>query len=458
MEDKRLSLLSSENISKAIFKLSIPIVMGMMIQVLYNLVDTYFIGMIGDEKQLAAANMGFPVFILLMAIANIIGTGAASYISRLLGKKDYEEGNKTISISVMLTVIISMIVTIFGVLFIEPITKGLGATGEVYNYTYQYIIILLLGAITVIGSFTLGQLLRAEGNMMKFVKGMLIGTILNIILDPIFIFTFKLGIQGAAIATVIGYLASTIYYLYVFLKGDTILKINLKYMNFDKRVLAEIFKIGTPASLSQMLMGVANVLANNIAIGYGTVTVAGMGVAMKVMMIGTFIFMGFAAGCQPLIGFNYGSGNIERVKETIKKGVTITTLIGIVLAIVFYIIAPSIINIFINQQDVVDKGSVILRALLISLPILGAQMIGTISAQALGKAVISTILSISRQGILYMPLLIILNSAFGFNGLIYAQPLTDIIMAIFSLSLIWSTLSKEELKGLTISTSLKIEK
>lgn len=443
MNESRLNLLEKEDVTKALLKLSIPMIMGMMMQVFYNLVDTYFIGRLEDPNQLAAANIAFPVFVLLMAIANIIGTGAASYISRCLGKKDYENANKTASISFMLVVIFSLIVTIFGVLFCSSIVKLLGTSDEVYNYTYEYVKIMFLGSVTVIGSFTLGQIIRSEGDMKTFVRGMMTGTILNIILDPVFIFTFNMGIKGAAIATIIGYSVSLIYYVSCFISGKSILKINKNYMIYDKVVLGEIFKIGIPGSLNQILMGVANVVSNNIAITYGTLTVAGIGVAMKVMMIGTFIFIGFSSGTQPFIGFNYGANNLDRVKEAIKKSVTMTTIIGIILAIIFYLFSENIIRTFISDNDVVKEGSIILKALLLSLPFIGGQMIATVTSQSLGKAVLSTILSISRQGLLYIPLIILLNKFFGFNGFIYAQPITDVIMITLSLFLISNMLSKE---------------
>lgn len=443
LNESRLNLLEKEDVTKALLKLSIPMIMGMMMQVFYNLVDTYFIGRLEDPNQLAAANIAFPVFVLLMAIANIIGTGAASYISRCLGKKDYENANKTASISFMLVVIFSLIVTIFGVLFCSRIVKLLGTSDEVYNYTYEYVKIMFLGSITVIGSFTLGQIIRSEGDMKTFVRGMMTGTILNIILDPVFIFTFNMGIKGAAIATIIGYSVSLIYYLSCFISGKSILKINKNYMIYDKVILGEIFKIGIPGSLNQMLMGVANVVSNNIAITYGTLTVAGIGVAMKVMMIGTFIFIGFSSGTQPFIGFNYGANNLDRVKEAVKKSVTMTTIIGIILAIIFYLFSENIIRTFISDNDVVKEGSIILKVLLLSLPFIGGQMIATVTSQSLGKAVLSTILSISRQGLLYIPLIILLNKFFGFNGFIYAQPITDVIMITLSLFLISNMLSKE---------------
>lgn len=444
MEDKKIRLLRDEKVSKAILKLSIPMVMGMMIQVLYNLVDTYFIGMLNDANQLAAANISLPVFMMLMAIAGIVGSGSSSYISRCLGNKDYEEANKTISIATGILIIMSIIVMIAGIFMSPNIAKGLGANEATFNYTYKYIFIMFIGAIPVMCSYALGQLLRSEGNIMQSVIGLTLGTVVNIVLDPVFIFGLKMEITGAAIATIIGQTSTLIYFMYAFLKGKTTLKINLKKFKYDKNIFKEIFTIGVPASLNQMLMGVATVIVNNIAVGYGTLTVAGMGVAMKIMTIGTFVFMGFSAGCQPLVGYNYGCNNIPRVKEIIKKGIIITSIIGLSLALIFGVFANSLIGLFTSEPEVINKGAIILRALIISLPFVGGQMISTTSAQSMGKVVVAFILSISRQGLLYMPLLIILNKVFGFSGFIYAQPITDMIMLTFSAILLFKVMPKED--------------
>ncbi|MBN8048767.1 MATE family efflux transporter [Paraclostridium bifermentans] len=444
MEDKKIRLLRDEKVSKAILKLSIPMVMGMMIQVLYNLVDTYFIGMLNDANQLAAANISLPVFMMLMAIAGIVGSGSSSYISRCLGNKDYEEANKTISIATGILIIMSIIVMIAGIFMSPNIAKGLGANKATFNYTYKYIFIMFIGAIPVMCSYALGQLLRSEGNIMQSVIGLTLGTVVNIVLDPVFIFGLKMEITGAAIATIIGQTSTLLYFMYAFLKGKTTLKINLKKFKYDKNIFKEIFTIGVPASLNQMLMGVATVIVNNIAVGYGTLTVAGMGVAMKIMTIGTFVFMGFSAGCQPLVGYNYGCNNISRVKEIIKKGIIITSIIGLSLALIFGVFANSLIGLFTSEPEVINKGAIILRALIISLPFVGGQMISTTSAQSMGKVVVAFILSISRQGLLYMPLLIILNKVFGFSGFIYAQPITDMIMLTFSAILLFKVMPKED--------------
>ena len=443
MDEKNIDILANQPVGKAIFKLAIPMVMGMMVQVFYNLVDTYFIGLLGDANQLAAANMAMPIFMLLMGMASIIGTGASSYISRSLGKSDYEQANKTTTIAVCLLLILSVIVTSVGVLACNSIVSALGASGDTFSYTYQYVIIMLLGGVGVMGNFAFGQLLRAEGNAMMSMMGMVIGTVLNLVLDPLFIFTFDMGVSGAALATVIGNMVGFIYYLVCFFRGKTVLKIKFKLFSFDKTIFTEIFKIGLPSSFNQLLMGGSTLVLNNIAITYGTSTVAGMGVATKIMMIGTFIFIGFSTGCQPLIGYSYGAGNLSRVKEIIKVGIKLTGTIGITLFVIFFFTSPFLIKMFTNDPEVIEKGNIIMRALMWSLPFLGGQMIATATAQSMGKAVAAMILSISRQGLLYIPLLLILNSIFGFNGFVYAQAITDILMFVFANIYVSRIINKE---------------
>jgi putative MATE family efflux protein len=317
-------------VAKAILKLSIPVVFGMMVQVFYNLVDTFFIGKLNDQNQLAAANITTPVFMLLMAIATIVSTGAASYISRCLGKKDQENANRTLTTGILICIALAVVVIVVGLIFVKPLIITLGASAEVYPYAYQYVVAMLLGSIPVMLNYAGGQLIRSEGAVMPSITGMMIGTVVNIILDPIFIFGFKMGILGAGIATVLGNAASVGYYMWYYLSGKSILQIKPKFISTDKTIWKEIFLIGIPASISQLFTSVAMIVLNNQAKVYGDSVLAGMGISSKLMFIGTFIFMGFAAGCQPLVGFNYGAKNFKRVREILKTGMVMTFGIGFV--------------------------------------------------------------------------------------------------------------------------------
>jgi putative MATE family efflux protein len=280
--------------------------------------------------------------------------------------------------------------------------------------------------------------------------GMLIGTIGNVILDPIFIFGFKMGIKGAAIATVIGNAVGLLYFIIFYLRGKSIVKFKLSNIYPQKDILKEIFAIGMPSSVSQLLMGVAAMVCNNLAVTYGDNTVAGMGVATKIVMIGTYIFMGFAAGSQPLTGYSFGAKNYERVKEIIKEGMLITSTTGIVLMIVFGIFANEIISFFTPVSEVITQGSFILQGLKWSLPVIGAQMLGAVTVQAMGKGRASLLLSIARQGVFYIPILLLLNAFFGLKGLIFAQPIADLLALILAIIILRTIIKKSQLVLQTI--------
>ncbi len=445
MNDKRIKLMSKAPVTEAILKLSLPVVMGMMVQVFYNLVDTFFIGRLGDPNQLAAANLTTPIFMMMMAIAGIVGTGAASYISRSLGSKDYDTANQTLSLSILIIGVLAAIVTIAGMIFLSPLVRSLGASPEVYPYAKDYGLYLFIGSIFIMSNYAIGQLLRSEGAAMPSITGMMIGTVLNIVLDPIFIFVFGMGVKGAAIATVIGNAAGVLYYIYYYKTGKTLVKFEISAIKFKASIIKEIFGIGLPASLSQLLMSVAMIISNNIAAGYGDVVVAGIGVSFKIMTIGTFVFMGFAAGCQPLTGFNYGAGNYSRVNEILVKGLLLTTGIGAVLSLAFGIFARPLIGVFASDMpQVIDKGVQILNAMKWSLIVLGGQMLANTTIQAFGKAKAALFLSILRQGVFFIPSLFILNAAWGFQGFIYAQPTADVLTTSVAILVLYNIVKNTE--------------
>lgn len=454
MKEKQIGILRDAPVTQAILKLSIPVVLGMMVQVFYNLVDTYFIGRLGDPNQLAAANITTPLFMIMMSISGIIGTGGASYISRCLGEKNYDRASQTLSTGIAIIIGLGAVVTFLGLGFDSQLMYAMGASEQVYPFALDYASVLFMGSIAIMCSFTLGQLMRSEGAAVQSIIGMALGTVTNIILDPVFIFGFDMGIRGAAIATVLGNLVSVVYYIYYYASKKCIVKFSLKKIGLNKTVWGQIWSIGTPASLSQLLMSVAIITCNNLAMEYGNVVVAVMGVANKIMTIGTFIFIGFAAGCQPLVGFNYGAKNYGRVNQIIKKAMLITICIGVVLFVLFSIFAGDLINVFADgMPEVVAVGTVILRALMWSLIVLGPQMLAMTTVQALGKAKASLFLSIARQGLLFIPLLFLLNSLFAFGGMIYAQPVSDGISVLISLLVLRSILKKAESENLNANNT-----
>ena len=442
-EDKRIFTLSEEKPVKAVVKMGVPLIAGMFIMVLYNLVDTYFIGLMHDDYQLAAVNLASPVMMITIAVSNMIGTGSSSLIARSLGADDREKANHTLTVGFMLTVINSMIVAAVGLIFLQSIVQGLGAKDNTTIYTEQYVRIILLGSLFTMGNYTFGQLLRSEGSVKYSIVGMIVGTIVNIILDPIFIFTLHLQIQGAAIATIIGNGCGMAVSLLFYIRGKTLLKPSLKYIKPTAEILKEIFWVGVPASLETLLTSAAYIVNNNLAVGYGELTVAAMGIAQKVLSLGNYIYQGFAAGTQPIMGYNYGAKNYTRMMNVLKAGVMVVSGTELVLMGLYGIFAPLLIGIFTESAEVILIGTMVLRTLMFILPFVGAVSMCRMSFQAMGKPQYAFGITLVRQLILYVPLLLLLNYIFGLGGMLWAQPVTEMIMMVSSIFLLYGVIRKE---------------
>ena len=443
-EDKRIFIMREEKPAKAVIKLGVPLIAGMFIMVLYNLVDTYFIGLMRDDYQLAAVNLAYPVMMISIAISNMIGTGASSLIARSLGAGDREKADHTVTAGFVLTVVNSVIVAVLGLILLGPIVKGLGAQANTFDYTRQYVQVILAGSLFTMGNYTFGQLLRSEGSVKQSVAGMIAGTIVNIILDPIFIFGLGLEIRGAAIATILGNAAGMCVSLWFYLGGKTLLSPSLKYIRPTVEILKEIFWVGVPATLETLLTSAAYIVNNNLAVGYGELTVAAMGIAQKILSLGNYVYQGFAAGTQPIMGYNYGAKNYRRMIDVLKAGVLICSGTELCIMAVYGIFAPLLIGIFTDSAEVISTGSRVLRTIMWILPFVGAVSMSRMSFQAMGKPQYAFAITLVRQLLLYVPLLLILNRVFGFGGMIWAQPVTELIMMTVSLTLLYRVIKGHE--------------
>lgn len=442
MNDKRLYILEKEPVFSAILKLSIPMVMGMLVQVLYNLTDTFFVGKLNDPNQIAAVALTMPLFLLLMSFSGILGNGGASYLSRLLGERNFGKAARVATIALYSCIALGAVLTLLGLLFLKPLILLLGTSAETYAPSLAYGRIILAGGMVIMANFALGQLLRAEGAAKESMMGMLIGTVVNIVLNPIFIFPLGMGVAGSAVATIIGNMAGLAYYLNYYRNRPDMMSLSPSNFSLDPEIYAEILKIGIPASLNQILMSVASIICNNIAAQYGDATVAAMGVSGRIIMIPIFIIIGIAVGSQPLIGFSYGAGLTRRLKDSIRTATLMGTAVGLFFTAVFWAFSARLIAVFINETAIIQTGTVILNALLISLPFVGVQIVTTSAVQAMGKALPALFLSISRQGLIYIPALFILNMLFGFHGFIYSQAVTDVLTTAVSLTVITGLMSR----------------
>ena len=444
-EDRRIYILREAKPAKAVVTLGVPLIAGMFIMVLYNLVDTYFIGLLRDDYQLAAVNLAYPVMMISIAISNMIGTGASSLIARSLGAGDREKADHTVTAGFVLTVVNSVIVAALGLILLGPIVKGLGAQANTFDYTRQYVQVILVGSLFTMGNYTFGQLLRSEGSVKQSVAGMIAGTVVNIILDPIFIFALGMEIRGAAIATILGNAAGMCVSLWFYLGGKTLLSPSLKYIRPTAEILKEIFWVGVPATLETLLTSAAYIVNNNLAVGYGELTVAAMGIAQKILSLGNYVYQGFAAGTQPIMGYNYGAKNYRRMIDVLKAGVLVCSGTELCIMAVYGIFAPQLIGIFTDSAEVISTGSRVLRTIMWILPFVGAVSMSRMSFQAMGKPQYAFAITLVRQLFLYVPLLLILNRVFGFGGMIWAQPVTELIMMAASLTLLYRVIKSHEI-------------
>jgi len=438
--DKRIYTMTEEKPVKAVMKMGLPLIAGMFVMAFYNLVDTYFIGKMNDDYQLAAVNLAYPVILILVAISNMIGTGASSLIARSMGAGDKDTARHTLTAGFVLTFTNSIIVAVMGHIFMNPLIKLLGASDQSFEYTKEYVSVLLIGSFFFMGSYTFCQLLRAEGSVQYSMVGMVVGTILNIILDPIFIFTLGMGVKGAALATVIGNAAGAVCSVMYYVAGKTLLVPDMKKLVPSKRILKEIFWVGVPATLETLLTTTAYIVNNNLAAGYGDQTVAAMGVSQKVITLGSYIYQGYASGLQPLMGYNYGAKNYDRMLKLMRAGIIVITGTELLVMVIFGSTAPLIISVFSESEAVIEIGAKVLRANMFILIFVGSISTARSSFQAMGKPQYAFLITVIRQLVLYIPLLLIFNHCFGFGGLIWAQPVTECIVMVLSIILLYKNI------------------
>ncbi len=452
MNHKNIYTLEKMPVKKAVISLIIPTILSMMVQIFYNLTDTFFIGKLNDPYQVAAVTITMPLFMMLMAISGIFGNGAGSYISRLLGQKRYPEAKQVSSLAIFCITVAGVLISILSLLLIDSILNMIGTSQHTFDYCKKYLIIILLGSVPIMLNFAVSQFLRSEGSAKIALIGMIIGTGANIILDPVFIFGFHQGVIGAAIATVIGNILSLIYYAWYYLKGKSLASPSLHNLRFKKEYFYEILKIGLPTSISQIMMSVGSSISFKLAVAYGDHALAAMGVSQRVISIVIFTFIGLAAGIQPLIGYSYGAKNHKRLKESLNFAITLGMGFASVFIILFIFFSKYAVIMFIQDSQVVDFGSRMLKVFVYAIPFASLQMIFMVTLQAMGKAVPSLVVSLCRQGLVYIPSIIILNYFFQFNGIIWAMPITDVLTTLIAFFFFYPIIYKFEHEPVLVKT------
>ena len=436
MENRNQKIFSEMPVKKAVFKMAVPSVVSSLVLVIYNMADTFFVGQTHNAFQVAAVSLTNPVFVMFMAFANLLGIGGSTAVSIFLGERKKIQAKRTASFCCYASIILGIVSGILIIIFMNPLLKVLGSSENTYQFSKDYLFYIALGAPFIFFANTFGHTVRGEGAASASMIGGMIGTVVNIIFDPVFILIFNMGTAGAAIATVLGNIFGCVYYIYYFKRKSHFLSINFKDFYFLGKAARKTVALGIPAGVNSALMSGSNIVLNNKLVSYGDAPVAAMGVAIKVYLLIVFIHMGIANGIQPLLGYCFGAKKKERFIKIFNFSGFLTILIGTVLTVAYIIFSSEIIEFFINDREVVEYGKKMLIATSVSGPILGILFLCINSMQAVERPFPATLVSICRQGFIFIPLLYVLDKIFGLNGINFAQAAADYISIILSMILL----------------------
>ncbi|MDU7142591.1 MAG: MATE family efflux transporter [Anaerococcus vaginalis] len=432
MNESRINILKEENINTALFKLGMPMVISLLVAALYNVVDTYFVSGLGKEA-VAAVSVAFPIQLIFLGIGLTFGAGAGSYISRLLGGNNKKEASIVATVALLTSAILGIVAAIVLFCYLDGVLKFMGAIPSIIEISKSYTGIFIVGGILGAINVTLGNLAVAQGAAKISLKAMIVGSISNMILDPIFIFGLNLGVRGAAIATLIARVITSLMYLIYFIGDKNLIEIKLPNFKPTFAIYKEVLKIGISMLILQILQTISISKISYAASFYGEEAIAAMGIVLRIVTLGTNVVFGYMKGLQPLAGFNYGAKNYERVREAIKASIKWTNVFCVLWTVIVYIFAPSILSIFGTDENVLNIAMPALRAALIMFITFGFQFTYSTLYLSTGKALGGVFLNSLRQGIVFIPIILLLPKFMGLNGVIYAQTISDLITTIITI-------------------------
>ena len=437
-QKQKMELLGNAPISKALLAMGIPTMLGMLINALYNLADAYFVSGLG-ESQMGAISIVYPLGQVVVGLGLLFGNGAASYISRLLGQGKNEQANKVASTSLYCSLSTGTLLILFCFVFLKPILTLLGATESILPYAITYAGIYIISCIFNVFNVTMNNLVTSEGAAKTTMCALLAGAILNIVLDPIFIYTFELGVAGAAIATAISQVVSTLVYLHYLSTKKSIFRFHWKDCFFSRKIFSEIFKIGIPTLVFQLLTSLSISLINNTSGNYGDAAIAGMGVVTRLVSMGSLTVFGFMKGFQPIAGYSYGAGKYRRLRQAIRTSILWSTLFCIVIGFAFFLFPTQILSQFTTGNvEMIQIGARSLRVNGITFMLFGYYTVYSSLFLALGKGKEGFLLGACRQGICFVPVILILPSIWGVKRILYAQPIADVLSFLITLFMAFS--------------------
>lgn len=428
MKKDRLELIKHGSTAKALFRLSAPTVIAMLVLAIYNFADTAFVAKLHDVDALSATQLIFPVFQLIGALGLTFGMGAASVISRKLGENKNEEAQRAASFAFYCSIVTGLILSIIGIVIPQLIINQLGTTDSNYQYSIDYGRIILGGSIFQVLNMFLNNILRSEGAAKESGIGQLTGALLNIALDPLFIFTFGMGIKGAAAATILAQSITTCILLSFIIRKKSIITLSIRYIKISIQGFLDIMQMGFPVLIRQIVSAVSFIILNILAREYGAGAQAAIGVTLKTFMIVLMVLFGLSQGLQPLVGYNYGAGNLSRTKKSLHTALLWTFIFTTVSALFFILSARIIMPLFFKTDpESAELAIFALRSISLGLFPIGMVVIYGGYFQAVGDGLSSFILAIFQQGLLLIPMLFLFNTLWGVKGLLLAQPVAYFI-------------------------------
>ena len=425
-------LFENTSIKRAYFILALPVVMSMAVTIIYNMVDTFFVAKTGNPNLVAGVSQGAPIFTLMIAIRDIFGLGGSSVISRLFGERRDKTARYISGYCFYASITCGLVVTALMFIFQTPVLHMLGASPATWKYAREYYLVIAGGATFIIFGLSPNNILRTEGLAPQAMIASITGTGINVVLNPIFIFTCGLGAAGSALATVVSNVIADVLMVYYLRTKSKKLTTSIHETKISGKLQREIYAIGIPASVTNIMVTFATALTNRYLIAYGANSVAAMGIAMKVNTVIIMVMVGFAFGAQPLIGYTYGARDERRFRETLRFDLGVVAGLALVLTVLMMVFAPQIIRLFMRDPEIVREGTGMLRWLASSTTIAGIIMVLTTTFQSMGKATPAFWLSFSRQGLIFLIAIVVLSYFFGYTGVLAAQACADVLTLVLA--------------------------
>lgn len=453
-QEKAIESFAQGSIFSTVLKNAIPAIAAMLMVMIYNLADTFFISLTDNDYMVAAVSLATPVFLIFMSVGTLFGIGGTSVISRAFGEGKPEYARKVSAFCMWACVMVGGLMMIAFWVFMDPLLNLMGASADTMEYTRTYMNIVVSCGIFSLISNCYSNIIRAEGKANVAMTGTILGNLLNVLLDPIMISSFGWDVAGAAIATVIGNAAAALYYLVYFWRGKSSLSIHIKEASMKDGILSGVLAIGIPAALGNFLMSVSQIITNSQMATHGDLAVAAYGVASKVLMIVTMVGIGLGQGIQPVLGYCYGAKNRQRFHDVLKCSAIFGLILCTIVAALCFVFTEPIVKIFLTEATALSDGITFTRIMLSTAWLFGLFYVLLNALQAMGAATPSFIVSVCRQGIIYIPSVFVMGSVIGMNGLVWAQPVADVLSLIMVVVLLIVEMKRQanakERKGLTL--------